>query len=205
MNCIWKMSYGTVVTAVFKMTINSICPHFWASYDISGDELLDVGIQPAPPSHFLPWQWRTCFFIPGDGLLLSPSPQTDVAPFDCFLPVFNNRSWFSLHSSDSLGSVPWHPPVQDQNLFTAWDVLAQGGSSFPEETRGWPLGFGNVVASVHCKTIDSRQSYPPQGLWRLVVDGDFVFKAAFMSLQTALVVESSLVISTTRSSPDMTT
>lgn len=87
MNCIWKMSYGTVVTAVFKMTIKNICPYFWASYDIPGDELLDVGNQPAPSCHFLHWQRRTYFLMPGEGLLLSPSPQSDVAPFVCFLPI----------------------------------------------------------------------------------------------------------------------
>lgn len=47
------MSHGTVVTAVFKMTIKSVCPDFWASYEISGDEFPDVGNKPAPPSHLL--------------------------------------------------------------------------------------------------------------------------------------------------------
>lgn len=138
------------------------------------------------------------------------SPPFTQSPEWCsslcmFPPHFNNRSWFSLHPSDDLGSVSWHSPAQDQNLFTVWDVLTQGGSSFPEETQDdlWALEMSLLLYTVKPLTQDSPTLPRAYGGWCWW--GFYVFKAAFMSLQTALVVENSLAISPMRSSPDMIT
>lgn len=173
MNYIWKMPYGTAVTAVFKMTVKSICHHIWASSDLSGDEFLDVGNQPVPLS-------------PGNGEFslsslekvssFHPVPRLMQLPLG-FLPVFNNRSWFSLHPSD-LGSV-WHSPVQEQNLFTVWDVLTPAGSSFPQGDL-WALEMSLLLYIAKSLTHDSH--IRPRAYESCCLMGGFVFLRPFLCL-----------------------
>lgn len=139
------------------MTIKSVCPHFRASYDVSGDEFPDVG---APPSHLLHWQ-GTFFFIPGEGLLLS-AQFPDWCSSPCmFLPLFNNRS-----CSHCTLLTSW--AVSEVILQCRSKTFSQPGMCWPREgapsqtNPGWPLSFGNVTAPVNCKTIDSRQACLPR-------------------------------------------
>lgn len=165
MNRIWKISYGTVVTAVFKMTTKSICPHFRASYDTSADEFPDVGKQPAPlPAVSSSDNQELSFLSLEKVSSFHPSSHTDVGPLVRSLPLLTTGA-APLYTLWGPGQCLTLSPVQEQNLSAAWDVLGAPSLYKPAMTSGlWKCHCFCKLQNHRLKTV-----MPFPGLTKVVV------------------------------------
>lgn len=110
-----------------------------------------------------------------------------IAPLTSLLPIFRNGRWLFSTPFWWPGQSPTSFSGESAETFSSYGLRwpSEKSSFFQKQLRnlGWLPCFWNVTTFVNCKPLDSRQSNPTRGLYKLVLVGRFCgFKASFMAL-----------------------